>query len=90
MYHTVYALSVDPFFCEHRAERDQVSVLTLFARVTFVRPFLVKTQLRRNTPNIKGLLDTPASLLYVYLHGHAGICVAFQRMKKFLKSMLKL
>ena len=43
------------FLLGTHGERDQVSVLTLFARVTSVWPFLVKTQLGRNTPNIKGL-----------------------------------
>ena len=83
MTHSVYEFSVDPFLLWTHTERDQVSVLTLFARVTFLWPFLVKTQPGRNTPNIKGL-PAPASLLYVYLHGHPGICInRFNAWKKF-------
>ena len=61
-----------------------------FLRVTFVWPFLVKTQPGRNTPNIKGL-PAPASLLYVYLHGHPGICInrfnAWKKVSQFEREM---
>ena len=68
--------SIDPFLLWTHRERDQVSVLTLFGRVTLVWPFLVKTQLGRNTPNIKGLprRTCPSSLcLFTRTRGHLYI-----------------
>ena len=48
----------------------------------------MKTQPGRNTPNIKGL-PPPASLLYVYLHGHPGICInRFNTWKKVVCLLL--
>ena len=74
--------SFDPFWVSWTCrEGDQVSVLTLLARVTSVRPFSCENTAAKEHAKHKRAPWTHLPLLYVYLHGQPGIWISFQGMK---------
>ena len=71
--------SFDPFWVSWTCrEGDQVSVLTLLARVTSVRPFSCENTAAKEHAKHKRAPWTHLPLLYVYLHGQPGIWISFQ------------